>query len=302
MGSGGSPPQALPPLTVANTQQQYNTGTAEQNQAGSMVNQYNPYGSLTYGVSGVGPNGIPLYSANLQLNPQQQGLLNSLVGSQGLAGQQAQALLSGANYGGQSPTQAIGTGTSGISGQMMQGYMGLMSPFFTQQTQQLDTQLRNQGLTPSPTADPANPATWGPYERQMYQNQTTQSQQVGGAAATFQPQAFQEASTLYNLPAQLGTALAQFGAPTSPGSALVQTPGFNAQPVNFEGDVGQYQQQQMQAYQIQQLQNSAAMSGAFGVAGNVLGGLAKSGQLGNAIGSGASWLASLGPAAAAVAV
>src|SRR5713226_6214643 len=180
-----------------------------------------------------------------------------------------QYLLAGANYGSVSPTDPIGTGTSGISGQLMSGYMKQMQPFFTTQTQQLDTQLRNQGLEPSPTADPANPSTWGPYERQMYQNQATQSNQVAGAAAQFQPQALQEASSLYTMPATLGAQLAQFGNYTSPTSQIVQTPGLSINPADYTGAVSQYENINEQNYQAQVAQQDAMFNGLFNLGGKI---------------------------------
>lgn len=274
-----SPPTPADPNQVAQTQSGYNTTAAEQNYVGSGVNQNNPYGSLNYSISGTGPGGIPILSASTNLSPQQQQLLSTLTGTQSTAGQQGQNLIQNANYGATDPTTAIGTGTSGISGQMMGGYMGLMQPFFTNQTQQLQTQLLNQGLTPSPTSNPSDPSTWGPYERAMYQNQTTQAQQVGAAAAQFQPQAEQEATSLYELPAQLGTSLSQFAAPTTPNQSFVSTPQFSTAAPNYEGDVATQQAMLSSNYQQQALQNSALMSGLFGLGGNVLGGMAKAGNL-----------------------
>lgn len=279
MGGGASPPTPADPGQVAGTQAGFNQQAGVQSQAGSITPQNNWLGSTNYTQTGTGPGGIPLYSESTQLSPQQQQLYNILTGTQTSAGQQGQNLLQGANYGapGNDPTTAIGTGTSGISGQMMSGYMKQMQPFFTQQTQQLDTQLRNQGLSPSPTANPSDPSTWGPYERAMYQNQTTQSNQVAGEAAQFQPQAFQEATSLYTLPATLGTQLAQFGQYTSPTSQLVQTPGLNISAPNYEGDVAQQEAALEANYQAQVAQQNALMSGLFSFGGNILGGMAKGG-------------------------
>jgi hypothetical protein len=279
LGSSSSGPAPPDPTNVADTQNSYNTLAAEQNQAGSAVNQNNAYGSLNYSQTGTGPGGIPIYSANVSLSPQQQQLLNTLTGTQNTAGQAGSSLLANANYGGTDPTTAIGTGTSGISGQMMQGYMQQMQPFFTTQTQQLQTQLANQGLNPSPTANPNDPSTWGPYEREMYQNQTTQANQVAAEAAQFQPQAFQEASSLYTLPAQLSESLAQFAAPTTPNSSLVQTPQYSTSAPDFSSDAYNTAQQQEQNYTNSINQQNALMSGLFGTAGNVLGGIGKSGGL-----------------------
>ena len=270
MGGGGPPPpQPIPAGQVAQQQQQLNTASGQASQRGSMVNQANPFGSLNYQQIGVGPDGTPIYGSSLNLSPQQQQLYNILTGTQTAAGAAGQGLLAGAGYGNTSPTQAIGTGASGISGNLMSGYLGLMQPFFTQQTQQLDTQLRNQGLFPSPSADPANPQTWGPYERAMYQNQTTQSQQVAGAAAQFQPQAFQEATSLYTLPAQLGMQLAGFGQYQLPTNALIQTPGLQVSPADYTGAVAQQENIQEQNYQAEVARQNAFINGLFGSVGKV---------------------------------
>jgi len=269
MGGGSSPPAPQDPNQVAATQTGLNTTAGLQSQKGSMVNQNNQYGGLAYTQTGTNPDGTPIYSANINLSPQQQQLFDTFFGSQATAGQQGQNLLAGANYGSVSPTQAIGDASSGLTSQMMQGYMTQMQPFFTNQTQQLDTQLRNQGLNPSPTADPANPSTWGPYERQMYQNEASQSNQVAGALAQFQPQAFQEASSLYTMPASLGAQLAQFGNYTSPTGSLVQTPGLSINPADYTGAVAQAENIQEQNYQAQVAQQDAMMGGLFGLGGKL---------------------------------
>jgi hypothetical protein len=249
-----------------------------------MVNQNNQYGSLNYTQTGTSSDGTPIYSSNLQLSPQQQTLLNTLTGTQTSAGQQGQNLIQGANYGGQSPTQAIGNQSSGIQGQLMGQWLQSQAPWMSQATTELDAKLKNQGLNPSPTANPNDVSTWGPYEKAMGQLRQSQTMGVAGAASQFQPQAFQEASSLYQMPAQLGASLAQFGAPTSPGQSLVQTPGRSAQTTDYSGIVNQAQQQQMNAYMIQQQQQAAMMKAMFGLAGTV-GGAAIGGPMGASLGS-----------------
>jgi hypothetical protein len=239
-----------------------------------MVDQSNMYGNLSWKQIGTAPDGTPLYGSSLNFSPQQQSLYDLLTGSQTAAGQQGQNLIKGANYGSQSPTQAIGDQSSGIQGQMMSQWLKSQQPWMTQQTDQLDTKLRNQGINPSPTAT-NDPSTWGPYERAMGQN--TQSQQMGvaGAASQFQPQAFQEATSLYQMPAQLGSALAQFGAPTSPGSSIVQAPGLQIGPPDLTGAVSAADKARMDAWQAEQQRQGSLMSGLFGLGGNILGGMAR---------------------------
>lgn len=276
MSIGSSPPQPQNPNVTANTQQQYNTQAAVQNQAGSAVNQFNPYGSLTYQQTGVGPGGIPIYSSNVNFSGPQQGLYNTLTGTQQSAGQQGQNLIQGANYGGQSPTQAIGNESSGIEGQLMGQWLSSQEPWLNQQTDQLKTQLENSGIFPSPSAT-NDPSTWGPYERAMGQLNQSQEMGVAGAASQFQPQAYQEALQNYQLPEQIGLQLAQFGGPQSPTGSLVQTPGFNTSAPDYTGAVNAYDTAQMQAYMAQQGLTGSILSGLFGMGGNILGGMARGG-------------------------
>src|SRR5882672_9497014 len=222
MGGGSSPPPVQSPDVTSAKQQGYNTQAAQANQRGSMVDQTNPYGSLNYSQIGTSSDGTPLYGSSLNFTPQGQNLFNTLLGTQQTAGQQGQGLLQGANYGGQSPTQAIGNESSGIQGQLMSQWLQSQAPWLSQATTELDTKLKNQGLNPSPTAT-SDPSTWGAYEKAMGQLRQSQTMGVAGAASQFQPQAFQEASTLYGLPASLAMQLSQFGSPQSPGGSLVQT-------------------------------------------------------------------------------
>lgn len=288
--SGAPQPQSA--YSTAQMQQGYNTGSGEASQVGSMVGQQNPFGSLTYSQTGTqnipGIGKVPTYTAQDILSAPEQQLLNTLQGTQGTAGQEGANLLAGANYGGQSPSTAIGDMTSGLEGQMMGGYLQQMQPFFTTQTQQLDTQLRNQGLTPSPTAQPNDPSTWGPYERSMYQNQTTQSNQVAGAASNYANSAFNQANQEYQLPEQLALQLSQFGQPSLPNQALTQTPGLTVNPANYEQALGQQYGQQNLDFQTQNANMQAALKAAGQIGGAVMGGpmgAQAGGMLGNAVGS-----------------
>jgi hypothetical protein len=234
-----------------------NAPIGQENQAGSNYNQFDPYGSLTYSQTGTGPGGTPIYSSSVNLSPTQQNLLNLLQGTQTTAGSQAGTLLSGADYGAESPTAAIGDLTSGLTGQNVASYLQSADPFFATQTQQLDTSLRNQGLAPG---DPA-------YDNAMRQQTTSQGLSVYGAAAQFEPQAFSQATTEYELPAALSTQLAGFGAPANPTQQLEGGAALNIQTPNTTGDLtGEVTAAQNQ-YQAQQNQYNAMISGLMG-AGN----------------------------------
>jgi len=276
MGGGSSPPTPIPAGQVAQTQQGFNTQAGMSSQAGSMVNQSNWLGSLGYQQIGTDPNtGVPIYGSNFNLSPAQQGLYNTLTGTQQAAGQGGQSLIQGANYGSQSPTQAIGNESSGIQGMLMNQWLQSQAPWMSQSSNELDTKLKNQGLNPSPTAT-NDPSTWGPYEKAMGQLRQSQQMAVSGAASQFQPQAFSEASSLYGMPASLGMQLAGFGQYTSPGTALTQSPGANYQPADYTGAVNTQEQMQEQNYQAQVAQQNALMSGLFNLGGSLGGAMIKS--------------------------
>ena len=275
MGSSPSVPTVPNPGGVANTQTGLNTTAAEQSQAGSAVNQSNPYGSLNYSQTGTGPGGVPLYTATTSLSPTEQALFNTYTGSQGIAGKQAQNLLNTSGYGTGSAASAVGNDTTGLTQQAMAQEQAYLSPTFTQQTQQMDTQLKNEGL---------NPGTPG-YQQAMNGLLQSQGQTTTGFLASIEPQMYNQSLSTYELPAQLAGSLMNLSAPQTPNSSFVQTPQLNISPANYEGDVSSANSANMAAYQAQLQQNNAMMSGLFGVGSATLGGLAKSGGLNGLLGS-----------------
>jgi len=240
---------------VGQQQATLNTGIAQQNQAGSNYNQYDPYGSLTYSQTGTGPGGTPIYSSNVSLSPTQQNLLNLLQGTQTTAGGQAGNLLTGANYGAESPTSAIGDLSSGLTAQNTQEYLAAEQPFFTTQTQQLQTQLENEGLGPT---DPA-------YQVAMRQNNVNQGLTTAGATAAFEPTAFNQATTEYELPANLSTQLASFAAPANPTTQLEGGSALNIQTPNTAADLSAETTAAENQYTAQQAQYNAMLSGLMGL-------------------------------------
>jgi hypothetical protein len=247
-------PNFVPAGQVATTQQGYNVGA----QAGSNYNSFNPYGSTTYGQTGTGPNGVPIYSTTQSLSPAQQSLLNTLQGGQQAAGTAGTNLITGANYGSTSPATAIGTMTSGLTGAATGQEVSYLKPYFTYQTQQLDTQLRNQGF------DPSSPA----YQQAMLNLQNSQGNQVEGFVAQTQPQMFQQATQEYQLPLTMGQQLAQWGAPnvaaatSAPGGAALQAP-------DYQGAVSQAENAGLQQESV----NNQIWAGILGAVGNLGGGL-----------------------------
>lgn len=267
MGNSPSPPQVTDPNITAANQQAINTKAAEASQQGSMVNQSTPYGSLTYSQTGTSANGTPIYTASTSLTPQQQQLLETLQGTKATAGTQAGNLLTSANYGSESPVDAIGNATSGLTGEAMGKEVSYLQPFFQQQTEQLDNQLRNQGFAPG---EPG-------YDNAMRNLEQGQGGTVTGFEANIEPQMFNQAASEYEMPAQMAESLGQFGAPTLP--TMQNTPTLNIHEANLVGATANAQQAQQQAYQDEMNQYSNMMSGIFGIPTALLGGWASAGGL-----------------------
>lgn len=264
MSSSGPPPQPYSnPTATANTQQQYNLNAAEATQAANNVNQYTPFGSLEYTQRGTGPNGIPLYSATTNLSPQMQAIVNSLQG--GISNQLDQS-----GYATGNAADTVGNATEGNTKWLLDKQVSYMQPFFTQQQEQLDNQLRNQGIGPE------NPA----YTRAMNNLSQSQNQSITGFLAQAEPQAFNQAMQSYMLPLGVSTGLYNMINPSFGTSSFVNTPQTSVAAPNYASAVSDYNNAQMQAYNAKVQENTAMMTGLMGIPTAVLGGWARGGFAG----------------------
>jgi len=273
MSSTPDAPTVADPNTVAKNQQALNTTSGQQSQVGSMTNQVTPTGSLSYTQTGTSSDGTPLYTATTKLSDPQQQLLNTLQGTQQAAGTAGKNLISGANYGAQAPGDVIGNATSGLVKDAMAKQVSYLDPYFKQQTEQLDTQLRNQGFAPGQPG----------YDNAMRAVQNNQGNTVTGFEAQMEPQMYQQAYQNYMTPASLGGTLAGLGVPSN--LTLQNTPQLNIQPANLIGATANAQQAAEASYQDQLKQSQAMMSGLFGIPTAALGGWAASGGLSGLMGA-----------------
>lgn len=223
------------------------------------VNQVTPFGNLQYVQTGTGANGVPMYTGETSLSPQEQYLLGTGQGTQGQAATQANEILTGTNYG--APNN-IGSMTSGITGQLMGAETESLQPYFNQQTEGLESQLANQGLTPT---DPA-------YQAAMNNMLQSQNQSVAGFVAQAEPQAFGQAQTLYQEPLQIAESLYQEGTPGSLTSNLVNTPQNAIQVPNVASAYSAASAPEIAQAQLQEQQYGSMMAG-IGQLGGALGGL-----------------------------
>ncbi|HET9285683.1 MAG TPA: hypothetical protein VFR24_27340 [Candidatus Angelobacter sp.] len=264
MGSSAPSPPPVQPATQTEQQQfGYNINTGEAQQALNLIGQNTPFGSLNYEQTGTGPNGVPLYTANTTLDPTTQALLTSL--RSGATNQVNQG-----GYTNNNASDVVGSATTGNTAALVQQGVDYLQPFYTTQTEQLDAQLRNQGI------DPSSPA----YANQMRQLQANQNQNVNSLITQFEPTAYNQAVSSYELPLQ--TAQQEFGMinPNYVPSSFASTPQTALQPTNAIQAQSNYQDALNQQYAQQVQANSNMMSGLFGIPSAVLGGMARSGSLG----------------------
>lgn len=254
--------------TVINAQTGANQTAAQQSQAGSMVGQNNPFGNIKYTQTGVDQFGNPQYESNINFSPEQQALFDQLQGTKLTAGQAGGDLLASANYG--QPID-LSTNESSVVSQNLGRWMEYMNPSFDRDSENLDNQLRNQGLVPGTTA----------YDRAMSQLRMDQNRAKTGALAEMQPEAYRQSVNTYQLPLMTSSMLAQLGAPGDVNASMIQTPQFNMQAANATGAYANQQNAQMEAYKQKQAMYGSMLSGIAGIGGTILGG-----PLGGAIGSG----------------
>ena len=236
------------PNTTDTQQSQFNALGAEQQQAMNQTGQITPFGSLSYTPTGVGPGGVPTYTASTTLSPAEQYLLGIGQTTQGEAGTQAANILSNVNYGGGTN---LGNMTSGVTGQLLGAEEQSLQPYFNQQNEQLTTQLANQGLT---YTDPA-------YQVAMNNLNQSQNQSMAGFLASAEPTAFSQAVTATELPLQNATSLFQLAAPANLEANLIGTPSTNVGTVNAAGAAGVAQEGLNQEAKLQQAQYSGMLNG-----------------------------------------
>jgi hypothetical protein len=263
MASPPSLPAAPSPQEMGQEQEQVNTQTAATQQGANMVNNASPYGSLTYQTSINPTTGLPEYSANTTLSPQQQGLLGESQ-TTGLIQGGAGANLAEQMFPTYSSAPNFTQGATSLTSQAEAPNIQAFSQFFVPQQQQLETQLSNSGIPPVNQDGSPNPAYW----QQMGQLQQTQLNTEGQWLANFQPTAFNEAVTQYQAPEQMISSLFGMGQPTSLPGTFTSTPqvALQAPNMNQANQVSLAQQDYNQQQQTM-FQNNL-MGGLFGLGGN----------------------------------
>lgn len=247
-----SVPKAAKPADVAAAQMDINKAALAGTQAAQQVGQNTPFGNLQYVQTGVDANGNPQFTAISNLSPQQQSILNNLQSTQTQLGGAA-GNLTNASFGMYSDVPDFSE-TAGTQTRInMDRQLAYLTPFFEQQTEQLDNQLRNQGLMPGTEA----------YDRALRTLRDNQNQSVMSFLNQTQPIAFQQAQAQYNQPLQTIGAILGLTQPASLAQNLLNTPKPSLNPADFIGANTAYNQAQQQTYQAKLGQYNAMMQGIF---------------------------------------
>lgn len=252
---GKKQPSAPDPAQTAAAQGQWNSFTAQQQQAMNMTNQNSPWGSLTYDQTGsqtiIDPNGraveVPRYTANTTLTPQQQSIYD----------QTQAAELNLAN---------IANEQSGRVGELLNNpfdysnrdaenwaYDLASSRILPQQQKNeaaLRTQLVNSGIRPGT-------AQW---DSEMARLTNANTDQLNQLALTGRQQGFNEQLAIRNQPLNEVIGLMSGTQIQNPNATFAQTPQSQIAGVDYAGIVNSNYQNQMSQYNAKM----GALGGLFG--------------------------------------
>lgn len=252
---GKKQPKAPDPAQTAAAQGQWNSFTAQQQQAMNMTNQNSPWGSLTYDQTGsqtiIDPNGkpveVPRYTANTTLTPQQQAIYDQ--------SQAAELNLS-----------TIANEQSGRVGEILnnpfefnnsdaeQWAYDLASPRILQQQGKNENALRSQLIASGVRPGTAN------WDSEMARLTNANSDQLNQLALTGRGQAFNEALAQRNQPLNEIIGLMSGSQIQNPNSTFAQTPQSQVAGVDYSGLVQNKYNADMQAYNAK----TGALGGLFG--------------------------------------
>ncbi len=146
----GEPEQpAVPNYTgAAEATAKGNLDAARAAAAANRVNQINPYGTLSYAVTGADPYGNPTWTATSKFSPDQQALYDyDIASSKGLGQLQNKGLNYVSNMLDQ-PFNTSGLASTGINPgeQMSESIMRRLQPNLNMEQKQFDAQMANQGI------------------------------------------------------------------------------------------------------------------------------------------------------------
>lgn len=260
-----SAPAAPDPVATANAQGANNKETAIANAELNRVNQYSPYGSSEYSISGYNADGTPQYNQSISLSPSEQNLFN--MGQQGAQTLGQTALNSLGNVQNQY-SQNFNPGNFGANVQQAQdaaykAQTQYLDPQFQRAGDSLNSQLANQGLQVGDAAYTNAQDQFGEQKQAAYQSAQNQAVSAGNQE---QNTLFGQALTQYNQPLNTYNALMTGAQVQNPSFSSV--PGVNQAGTNIAGITNDAYQNQLSAYNAsnQGINNLFSLGGQLGAA------------------------------------
>lgn len=220
------------PYATAAAQTQSNIATGTANQNINMVDQTNPYGSLTYSQTGTNPDGTPKYQATTTLNPTQQGLLDTTNANKGAALGVAGQFVNGGQgaFSGKGPDLSY----NGTAAALDALNRARLDPQWEQNTQHQEDTLAARGVVPGTPAYDNAMRVFNQGKNDAYNSANLADYQTAANAALQQWQA----------PLGAYSSLMSGGAPTN--FTPMSTPTTNVPGTNVAGLVEQNYQQESQ--------------------------------------------------------
>lgn len=252
---GKSAPKAPDPAKTAAAQGQWNSFTAQQQQAMNMTGQNSPWGSLAYNQSGsqtiIDPNGkpveVPMYTANTTLSAPQQAIYDQTQAADlnlaKTANQQSSKIGSMLN----DPFKFSNQSAEKWAYDLAQTRI---APQQEQARKALDTQLLNRGIRPGSDA----------YDQEMMRLTNANTDQNNQLALQGRGQAFAEQLATRNQPLNEIIGLTSGTQIQNPNATFAQTPQSQVAGVDYSGLVNQKFQAETNAYNAK----TGALGGLFG--------------------------------------
>lgn len=238
-------------------------GAAEATAAGNRVNQYTPYGSLTYSSQGKDEYGNPVWNQNVNLSDVGKQLLDAQNNtSLGLSNLQGQGLESVKNLFNNLPNRAdLGKPIVNPGQTAQDAIYSRLAPMLNRQQDRMNNQLANQGIQLGSEAYKNAQSDFGQQANDAYSQAALQGI---GVDQQNRQQGMNEQGFYSQMPINLLNAIRTGSQVSNPqfGSAA---PG-----ANYSQALGQTNASQMGNYNAQVGQQNSLMSGLFGLGGAAL--------------------------------
>lgn len=202
MGKGGHAPSAPDPGATAAAQGAVNRETAISQAWLNNMNQYTPWGNLTYSQNGTGTDGTPRFESHTDLSPEQQQILNNQsqqqIGmgniangyvnriqntlNQSFPGQGLPDMQGKIDYSSLGQTPQSADDFSALADRTTNAMYSRLDPQFQKQESTLRTNLANQGIMPGSEAEKNAMNEFGQQKNDAYQQAVVAGQNQANTA------------------------------------------------------------------------------------------------------------------------